>query len=107
MNRGMIVKRDLSGDPANGEVAKLFLKLDGDGFGCYSLEFPEDDVALTMNLRNSCLQPRWCNEVDVFIGEALRHNAEFVPLLVPSHELITFMRQNRQRLGRLSRPLVS
>lgn len=102
----MILRSDLSGDPTNGCVAKFIVEIERDGSGCYSLEFP-DDVALTENLRKSFLPSRWVDEVDVFIGEALRHNAEFIPLPVPSDESIRFVQQNRERLGKHSRPLAA
>lgn len=100
----MIHRRDLSGDPTNGCVAKLFLEVERDGFGCYSLEFP-DDVALTENLRKFFLWSQWVDDIDVFIGKALRNNAEFIDLPVPSAELSRFVQQNRERLGKHSRPL--
>jgi hypothetical protein len=103
MTSAMILQRDLSGDPANGYVSKILLKID-EGYGCYSLEFA-NDVELATNLRMLFLQSRWFDEIDAFIGEALRLNAEFIPLRVPDEEVIRFVRRNRERLGRHSRPL--
>ena len=105
MIEGMIVRRDLSGNQAKGYVSKILLKTQ-QGCACYSLEFPSD-VELTTNLRMLFLGSRWFDEIDVFIGEALRHNGEFIRLAVPEEEVLRFLRCNRERLGRHSRPLAA
>jgi len=105
MIEAMILRRDLSGDQANGYVSKILLRTQKN-CGLYSLEF-SDDVELTTRLRISFLGSRWFNEVDVFIGEALRHNAAFIELAVPEEEVLRFLRCNRERCGRHSLPLAA